>query len=737
MRKRPLVMAAVFFIIIEIFLLEGLNLFNRSSPSEILIEQQDKINAVVIGKIIKKEDKDNSQCLYLKNVKIIYNDHIYNESKILAYTGKNQQIKIGNIIKSDVEVECIKGPRNPGNFNEKDYYALRNIKLRAYSKKVHIIDENVNILMETLYNIRQKWKENIEDALNDKYSGILLGVLTGDKSSIDKNIKTLYSKNGIGHILAISGLHMSFIGMAVYDLLRRCNMSFFRSASWGIIILFFYCIITGNSVSAKRAFIMYMVRMGAEVTGRSYDMPISISIGILVIVTLNVRYLKDPGFLLSFGALIALAVVYPCIQKHMLCKKNKKIFNAVLPGICISVVTLPVTLHFFFEYPLYSILINLLVIPSMTVVMILGILGSIISFIIPGKFNLLLKGCGLIFFLYNKLCTISSRLPFSRIVTGKMNLIGMIVYYAVLIIFLYYISTRKKEEVLPGYIYGIVSAALLICVCFSCPKYRVISQKIDITMIDVGQGDGIYIRDDHGYNYFVDGGSTDIKNPGENRIIPFLLSKGVSTLDYCLISHGDNDHKNGIEEMLMDQNNTIKIKRIIVPDKKFWDKGLYEIYDVAKEAGVKVLTYDKGTKINKGNISIEFMFPYNDYKGPSGNEASMVFKLKYKEFSMLFTGDLEGEGEKMVENNPSLGKVNILKTAHHGSDGSTSKKFLDKTNPDIAVISCGVNNRYGHPGENTLERLKESGVKTYCTNEKGAINIVTDGKRIKVSTFLQ
>ena len=736
MRKRPLLVAAVFFILIEIILSGGLHLFNRSSPLENLLQQKKNIKAVVIGKVIQKEDKEKSRSLYLKNVKIIFDDQIYNESKILAYTGKNQQIKIGNKIKSVMDIECIKGPRNPGNFDEKKYYETRGIHIKAYGKKYKIIDDNVSVIKETLHNIRLYWNENIQEALDEKYSGVLMAMLTGDKKSISSDIKALYAKNGIGHILAISGLHMSFVGMAIYNILRKCNRSFLFSASAGSIILMFYCLITGNSVSAKRAFIMYIVRTGAEVTGRTYDMPISICISAMILLTTNIKYLNDPGFLLSFGALVGVGIVYPCIKKRIGKIRHKKILYAVLPGICISLVSIPITLYFFYEYPLYSILLNLFIIPLMSIVMFLGILGSIISLIVPGEFNLFLKGCSLILKFFEKVCVITSKLPFWRIVTGKISLIGIIIYYCILIIFLLYISSKEKEEKIKLRVYFYVPVILILCVCLSSPAFRKIDGRVHITMVDVGQGDGIYIKDQYGKNYFVDGGSTDIKNPGENRIIPFLLSKGVNTLDYCFITHGDNDHKNGIEEMLKDQVCTIKIKRIILPEKKFWDKGLYEVYNEAKKAGVKVFTLKRGMNISNGKFSIKYIFPDDKYIGPSGNAASMVFNLEFENFKMLFTGDLEAEGERMVENDPFLGKVNVLKTAHHGSDGSTSLKFLEKTNPDIAIISAGINNKYGHPGKNTLDRLKKSGADIYCTNEKGAINIITNGKRIKVDTFL-
>lgn len=737
MRKRPLMMAAVFFIIIEIILSEGLKVYDNKSPSEILLQQHSSVDAVVIGKVLKQEDKDKSRCLYLKNVKIIYNNQIYKESKILAYTGKNQHIKNGNTIQVKLKLENIKGPRNPGNFDEKKYYKLRGISIKGYGENVKIIDDHVNFISDAVYNIQLFWKMKIKEALNEKYEGVLMAVLTGDKSELNSDLKSLFEKNGIGHILAISGLHMSFFGMAVYNLIRKAGGSYTVSASGGVIILLCYLVISGNSISAKRAFVMFIIRSGADIFERTYDMPISLSIGAMALVTLNVRNLKDPGFLLSFCALAGLSILYPCIRKIRGEKKSKDKFNIILPGISITIVSLPVTLYFFYEYPLYSIILNLIIIPLMSLVMFLGLTGSLLSFIIPGKFNLLLKGCALIFFVYEKLCYITSKLPAWRIVTGKIYLPGAVIYYTFLIISTAYLLKSCKKRVLKKKEYAICSLILMLCICFSSPAFYKYTGKTDITMVDVGQGDGIFIKDPYGRTYFVDGGSSDVKEVGSRRIVPFLLSKGIKTIDYCFISHGDDDHKNGIEEILENKNSTVNIKKIVLPEEKFWDKGMYDLYYKARESGTDVYTCDENKKIENHKFLIEFMFPCDEYKGPNGNESSMVFKLKYKKFSMLFTGDLEGSGERFVEKNCSLNKVNVLKTAHHGSNGSTSELFLRKTNPDIAIISCGVNNRYGHPGPDTVKRLNKIGVQPYITSEAGAINVKTNGKTIKVTTFLK
>ena len=738
MRKRPLCIIAVLFMIIQIIMLEGFELYKNKDPSSFTLEQNEKKSALVTGYVCKRDDKENSQRLVIKNAKIICDNQVYDESKILAYAGKNNQVKIGNKIKIKLMIENIEGPRNPGNFDEAKYYIKKGIRLRGYGEEFFVTDSSVKKFSEAIYNIRTKWKESLAASMDERQGGVLIAVLTGDKSLLNDEVKTLFEKNGIGHILAISGLHMSFVGMLVYNISRKCNMSFFLSGLLGVMVLIFYCTVSGNPVSALRAAIMFAVKIGAEITGRTYDMPTSLGIGAIIIVLFNAHYLTDSGFLLSFSALLGIGVLYPFMKKHFLLTTKNKIFKLFAPGLSINIISFPIMSYFFYEVPLYSLALNIFVIPLMSLIMIFGISGSILSFFITGKYNILLYMCSVIFKLFEKLCLIISKLPCWRIVTGKITITGIILYYSILFLCALYILLKEKRHIRVR-IRNIISmvTALIICILLFCPSFYNNYNKMDITMIDVGQGDGIYIQDVYGHNYLVDGGSTDIKNPGDNRIIPFLLSKGVRTLDYCFVTHGDTDHKNGLEEIIRNQNNSLKIKSIVLPDKKFWDDGLVSLYKIANENDVKVYTCKTGDVIRNKKFEIEIIGPSLDYKGPSGNEASLVFMLRYKSFKMLFTGDLEGEGEKEVEESKYIENVNVLKVAHHGSLGTTSSKFLDKTKPLISIISCGVNNRYGHPGKETIERLESVNSKIYCTNKDGAIMITTNGKTMKIKTFLQ
>ena len=279
--------------------------------------------------------------------------------------------------------------------------------------------------------------------------------------------------------------------------------------------------------------------------------------------------------------------------------------------------------------------------------------------------------------------------------------------------------------------------------------------EMQVTFLDVGQGDGIFMKGPEGNTYLVDGGSSDVKKVGQYRLEPFLKSQGVGRLDYVLISHGDSDHVNGVEELMERQNIGVKIKTLVLPMQEVWDEALAGIAEKAKEYGIRVVVIEPGQSIKEGDMTITCIQPGNpgteaenresegrdaDEEYEPGNASSMVLAVKFGEFDMLLTGDVEGEGEgqltEQLEEQYRGCTWEVLKVAHHGSKNSSSEEFLRQVKPAYAFISAGQENRYGHPHQETIERLADVGSKVYSTQEKGALIVeVEDGETMKVGSY--
>lgn len=730
MRKRPLCFVVVWLIFIQILLTKG-HLIGYDKAFSFLAEDESYV-AEVTGTVYKKEQKPKCQILYLKNSRIVLNNKSIENSKIQVRIGTKDHISIGNKIKVKGKATGFQSARNPGNFNLKKYYAARGIYVQVQADTMSVLNQKVNPLKEGLSILREKWKSLLLKQMGAHYGSIVSAMLTGDKSELEVEISELYKQVGISHILAISGLHMSFIGFGMYRILRGTGMSFAGAGIESFILLMAYTVLSGCGVSSIRALIMFLIRMGAEITGRDYDMPTSMAVTAFGMCLWRPLYLLDEGFILSNTALIAIAVVVPCMQECF--NPEHKLTKAFVSGFGIQMTLLPVLLYFYFELPLYSILVNILIIPGMSVILGAGIFGSLLGIFWEGGASIVFCVCKWILQCYELLCKLVLQLPKSIVITGKPLFVGVCIYYGILFLICYMIvvASKCKAKFKKGKIARLTIITLAGVLGISCVLPRMGKKQLIITMLDVGQGDGIYIKTPGGQNLFVDGGSTNITQVGEQRIGTFLKCKGVTKLDYVMISHSDSDHKNGIEELLQDQKHGIQISTLLLPEQKVWDKGFEELAKLAKTNGTKVKIFKEGQKMGDEKFCIECLAPGRNYGGASGNEASMVLELRYKKFRMIFTGDLEGEGERQLEQSGKLKKCTVLKVAHHGSKNSTSEKFMEETRPYIALISSGINNRYGHPDKETLERLEKYGCSIYRTQKKGAITLKTNGEKIKI-----
>lgn len=773
MKKRPLCFVILFFLFVQ-FIRVGVLQCTKDQVVQMQATMGDKINSgevtsqvkssevTLTGIITKQEQKKDYQILYLKNQQVIVylkKDNTGQKQDDVKQSNIKSQnteyiFKIGNEIQVKGELEFFDVSTNPGMFDQKFYYAKQGIHGYIRAKEIKQTSSKILPLQETLSQLKLHWKEKLIQVMGEEKGGILSAVLLGDKSNLEPDLQELYRLSGIGHILAISGLHMSFLGVGLYGFLRRRGISFLTAGSMGILFLCLYTMMIGWGVSGMRALVMFIVRIGADICGRVYDGPTGLSLAALVIVWVQPMYLLDAGFLLSFGAVLGMQLVYPVLETIWLPPRPKLLMvgerlpplykikrtflKGLLASLSIHIMILPVMLYFYFEFPPYSIFLNLLVIPLMSWVLGAGIFGSVFLTAVPFVGKMLLKSCGLVLTWYELLCTQSFRLPFHRVVTGQPPKWKAVVYYILLFGGLLLWNKRKQRQreeearmtgdERPGQ--GIVVIVLFLFLLISRPK-----SGLEVTMLDIGQGDCLFLRTEK-FTCLIDGGSSDVSAVGKYRIEPFLKSQGVAALDLVFISHGDADHMNGIEEMLERQEQGIRIQGLVLPPKSIWDEKLETLARSAVENKTKVYSMQQGEILRMGSLSLQCIQPEAKSSLTPGNEASMVLSVEYKAFSMLCTGDTEGAGETLLIQNLPKKNYTVLKVAHHGSKNSTKDTFLKVCSAPYALISAGRDNRYGHPHEETIQRLQEDGSNIITTQKAGAIMLWTDGEKVQISSYL-
>lgn len=689
------------------------------------------------GWICRKEQASEYQILYLRDVSIIYQNISIQQSKMIIYdSNRKENYQIGNKVVCEGGLEYFESASNPGNFDRKFYYEKQKIYAYMWSERIQVTDKTVFWVRDSLSRLREAWSTYFLECAGEKTGGILCAMLLGGKAFMDAEVKELYQVNGIAHILAISGLHLSFIGHGFYQLIRRGSGSYLAGGSVGLLFMTLYMLMIGPSVSAVRAVVMFVLRVVADMTGRVYDAMTAVVLSAAVVIGWRPLSFYDGGFQLSFGAIIGVVFVCPLLEQFILQGKKPRgyrFLNSLLANLSIQMLTIPVLLYHYFEFPLYSILLNMIIVPLMSVVLLLALMGSAVGLcpFLTGGFCL--RGCGWILTSYEWLCNLTLKLPHSRIVTGQPKLWGIGLYYGCLLLFLLVVFLSKKR--LRIWIFSLAGIAGVMLI-LSCPFVQ--RKELEVTMLDIGQGDCIFVQEKE-MSCLIDGGSSDVKNVGKYRIEPFLKFNGVRQLDYVFVSHGDGDHISGIEEMLERQQEGIEIACLVLPPEDVWDDNLRNLAKLAIKQGSKVVVMKAGDSISGNQIDITCLYPAEDTASEGveiGNATSMVLDISYGALDILCTGDVEDNGEKELEKLINK-QYDVLKVAHHGSKNSSSETFLAKVKPKLGLISAGVDNSYGHPHEETLNRFAQAGSSVLCTKECGAIRLYSDGNGLRVTGFKQ
>jgi competence protein ComEC len=495
--------------------------------------------------------------------------------------------------------------------------------------------------------------------------------------------------------------------------------------------------------------------MGAEVVGRMYDTLSSLSLAAILLVTENPYAIVNSGFLLSFSAILGICLVakpltetvkepldrwcesvyFDTPKPVILYRKAVHWLIMSLAGsVGISLFTLPVVLYSYFEVPVLGVFLNILVIPLMSVLLFAGIAGGVTAAFSSFLGTFFMGSVHYILVFYQFLCSITDNIPFNRLCIGRPEIWQIVMYYACLLTAVYIIKNHKKK-----WAYSLAA----LCVSLLVLGWR-FSYGMEVHMIDVGQGDGIFVST-KGLKCLFDGGSSDISSVGTYRIYTFLKSHGVSELDYVFVSHTDKDHISGISELIEMNGLTFKIKTLVLPyySKADSEENYMQLRQSAENAGIRVLYASAGNMdISAGDFSLTCVSPYTNVSYSDINASSAVYMLEYKDFSMLFTGDMTQESEKVLLNNVAtegqvdLSSLDCLKVAHHGSKTSSSEEFITKISPKLALISCGIDNSYGHPSARTVETLKSAGCDIYETDQCGQISLYYTGDGVKVRTKL-
>ena len=785
-------MVALFFMFI-FFVMGVLNIMSTGKKEKLCTEIGDReLPCTVSGKIKEIKTDGLSDTYYITADSIVSSEFAYKgKIGIVIYTsaGKERKNNPGNTdhIYLDYingDYICMSGTvsvpdsaTNPGTFDQYIYLKNKGYYLCISNGTIESGNHRPYSIEGFLYGIKNRCTKIIDNSFDSESAGIVKAMLVADKSTLDKNIKKLYSENGIAHIMAISGVHVAIIGMTLYGFLRKLRIGRLISGTFSIAIIILYGIMTGMSSSTERAVIMLILSIAAEYFGRKTDAPTSMGFAMIIMVLGNPYVILDAGFQLSFAAITGVTVVAPQLRKLLRMfkrfikeadekKKQKhkkimslrkmiiKLIDALVVGIASFITTTPVIIYYYYQFPPYSILINLIVIPLVSLIVGGSILVVLTGLFFTGAAVVMTYPVRLILFGYKYLCIFASGLPGASVLVGHISIGMVFVYYlSVVLIFaiLRMIRIGKTERGGP-ILYLMLATVLSLTVVYEVYSY---DKSLKIVYMDVGQGDGVLLRTSGHGGILIDGGSSSNKRVGEYVMVPVLKYYGVSEVEYAFVSHGDVDHVSGLEYLLNEEQSGVHVVNLVLPEYGDHD-ALQELKSEATANNVNIIYMKPGDNITYNhqhaeNINIECLYP--DEEAGQGvldtNNLSMILKTTITwdvreadienlnkssdsdaSLSLLFVGDAGIAAEKrlieLYEKN-SLGEISdsiacdILKVGHHGSRNSSGSDFLKRVSAMYGIISCGKDNRYGHPHAETLERLKMADTKYMTTKEHGAI----------------
>lgn len=642
------------------------------------------------------------------------------------------QINAGNKIYLTGTYQKGRTQRNPGEFDYDKYLKSKGISglfISYQTDSVNILSNQKEYFKSLLHSVRKEIDKIIHDLHTPQTAGLLRGLILADRSEIDYETKNEFINSGVVHILSVSGLHVGYVLVIFIFIFGRFGI-YLRSILT-IIGLLAFMFLTGVPPSVFRATLMSVIIIIAFLSNRSTNIINSISIAAFVILIINPNEIYSPGFQLSFSAVLAIGILYPYFQKmiYKLHLKHKWLeYILLFFGVSLSaqIGTLPFTLAYFSKLSVIALFANLIVIPTIGI-----IIGVAFITIFTGLFS---YGIAIYFAAANDLFSdwmiefirFTGGLNFSFLWVRDYSLYDAIIFYAGLALALFTFIKIKKP---------FLKISLIIILIFSIFTYSqfdnqelLCKSKLNVFMIDVGQGDSFLIKFPNGKTALVDAGEANpFVDNGERVIIPLLDYLGIDRIDYGFISHLDLDHYGGFVSLIYNK----RIDQVFRPLPDSSSKSI-RLEKFLKEMKIKTGIYDK-TSFDVGNVKIYFL---NDplsysYKKFSSNDRSGIIKVVYGKTSFLFVGDCEHPAEYFLASNfGNMLDSDVLKVGHHGSETGSSKAFLKLVSPDISLVSAGVKNKFNHPAESVIKSLKKINSEIYRTDEVGAVLLQSDGNVI-------
>ena len=720
-------------------------------------------NLTLTGIIIS--EKQEKQYYNKYKIKVNYNNQ---DLRFYITTKKDIELEYGDKITFSGTYTKPEIQRNYKGFDYSEYLEQLKIYGTIRCEKLEVLrKKQVNKMFQISNQISNKIISKTKKLFNEETSSILLGLILGDKRDLDEETQENFRNASMSHILAVSGMHVAYVILGINIIFKKL-IGKRNTNILSILILIFYMFITNFSPSITRAGIMGIIMIFSKLIYRKNDIYTSISISLLLILIYNPFLIQNLGLQLSYGGVIGIVIfnksilrflknikvknkvykykIKPKIQKYL-----EKIKEIISVSISVQISIMPIILYNLNTFNPYFLISNLVLSFAIGPIVILGFLFIIIVCLntpIAEIFSPMIQiGIKILIFISN-----IGKLPLSKIYIPTPSLFSILIYYLSIIVlfFVYNIYSSKKPNKTQIRIKNLIALLkikfrqnkqkanyFLVIIIILSFVINLIPGNLKIHFIDVGQGDSILIITPQNKTILIDGGGSSSSefDVGESTLIPYILDRGFTKIDVVIISHFDQDHIGGIFTVLQE----LKIGKVYISKQTEKTENYEKFLEIVKEKKIKVYEVVSGNRIHiEKNLYFDILWPTeNQITTNVLNNNAIVCNLHYRDFSMLFTGDIEEIAEKEIlelySQNKNLLKANILKVGHHGSKTSSTSTFLEVVKPQIAVIGVGKNNKFGHPNDAVLQVLSDLKCKIFRTDLNGEISIeVNKNSKFKI-----